>query len=728
MKKSKLNKALKILLSIFIMFAVIILILLVIFKIFISSMHDDMIDLNLKSAKNSLTSEVYALDSDGVFKEYKRFNNYNRIWVDFSKIPQHMKDAIVAIEDKRFYKHGGIDFIRTVGAFANVIVGKKSYGGSTLTQQLVKNITDDNEVSFSRKIREMARAIRLEEKFSKDEILETYLNIVNFGAGTSGVQSAANIYFNKDIEECSIAECAAIAAITQNPSVYNPLVNPEKNKKRREIIINEMYSQKKISKVEYENSLKESKNLKFLKTKSKENKHTTFIKNWYIETMCKDIINDISSKYKIKKSMAEDILYSGGLKIYSCIDPDAQEIAEQTIMELSPVIRDLELGYMMIGYDGRILAILGSSKKKVANLIYNRAISAKRQPGSVIKPISVYAPAIDYGIFTYSSKIPDEPLKIDFDGSGVLKNWPKNWYKHYKGEVTLQWAVEKSANAPAAQVLNVIGLEKSFKFLTEKLKFSSLDISDSTSFSALAAGGTHIGVTVKEIASAFQIFGNGGKFFNLKTYDYVTDKDGKVLLDNRNNWYIQVINEVPAYIVNRLLLQVVRGDEGTGKMANIKGVEVVGKTGTTTKNYDCWFAGLTATFAAVCLFCNDIPKSIYDTTISIKFWERVGVKYNAKKYKENSVLKHEFSRPSNGLLIIPFCPQTGLLANENCPIKKTGYYSNLNVPSFCHAHGGQRQEEIFTIDEPVEEQTNESQVLEDSVEVPLPVEEESEVN
>ena len=686
--KSKTWKGIKILLITLTVFMGIIFSVFICFRIYIVSIKDDLIDLNLKSLKSGSSSKIYALNKSGDFEEYKEITgNFNRIWVDFQKIPKYMKDVIVAMEDKRFYKHGGIDFTRTLSATAKAIIGKRGYGGSTITQQLVKNLTNDSEATFERKFREIGRAFRLEDRMSKDEILEMYLNIVNFGAGSSGVQAASNIYFDKNIEDCSLAECAAIAVITKNPSKYNPLTHPDENKTRRKVAIKEMFNQQMISKEECDNALKESESLKFSKTQSKTSKNKkSVIRNWYVESLYANVVTDLSLKYNIKKEIAEEVVNSGGLKIYSCVDPDAQRIADETVKNslVMSKDKDLELGFMMIDYNGRILALLGSSKPKNANFIYNRALSSKRQPGSVIKPIAVYAPAIDSGLFSYSSKVKDEPLEIDFNGSGSLQKWPNNWYRSYKGEVTLQWAIEKSANAPAAQVLHLLGLNKSFNFLTKKLNFSSLDSSDAVSYASLATGGTHVGVTVREIVDAFQVFGNGGKFFNTNLYFYVTDKDGNVLLDNRSKNYNQVMSSENAYIVNRLLQQVICGIEGTGRSSNIIGYEIVGKTGTTNNDLDSWFVGLSPSCLGAIWTGYDQPKRIKDTPAAIRIWKHIMSEY--LKLIDSPL---EFSRPS-GVKIIPYCEDTGCLANENCPNKKIGYYSNSLTPDYCTTHSGER--------------------------------------
>ena len=493
------------------------------------SLLENDIALNITSSKVPLTSFIYcrencddSSENNNNFVEYQKiYSLENRVWVEFSEIPKHMKDAIISIEDKRFYDHGGIDLKRTTGAILNFAKGSKTYGGSTLTQQLIKNITEDNEVSLTRKLREIFRALELERRYSKDEILECYLNIVNFGGGSRGVETAANLYFNKSIRDCSIAECAAIAGITQNPAAYNPLYHPDNNKTRREIVLKEMYEQNRISVEEYNNALEESNNMKFedYSKKTVEELSNGHINNWYVETLLKDITNDLCEKYSIGKAAAENMIYSQGLKIYSCVDSNAQNILENTLRnsKIMPTDKNLELGYTMMDFNGRILATVGSRKEKTGNLLYDRANNARRQPGSTIKPISAYAPIIDQNIYNYSSLIPDQPVKV-MNSKGEYIDWPTNWYKSYKGHVTLQWAIEKSANAPVAQLVNLLTPAKSYEFLTKKLGFTSLDSSDATSLSALATGGTHYGVTPREMTSAFQIFGNGGKFYKSHTY------------------------------------------------------------------------------------------------------------------------------------------------------------------------------------------------------------------
>ena len=513
--------------------------------------------------------------------------------------------------------------------------------------------------------------------------MESYLNVVNFGGGNRGVQAAANSYFNKNIQDCSLAQCAAIAGITQNPTAYNPLFHPEKNKSRREIVLKEMLEQEKISQDEYNTAKEESDNMKFEGSgnNSSQNSNTQNTRNWYMEVLLKDVISDLCEKYNIGKSTAEDMIYKQGLKIYSAMDVKAQKIAEDSLKNSSvmPSDKNLELGYIMMGLDGRILATIGSRKEKTGNLLYDRACGAKRQPGSTIKPISAYAPAIDCGMYNYSSLIPDEPLQVE-TGHGV-RNWPDNWYKSYKGKVTLQWAIEKSANAPVAQVVKALTPAKSYDFLTKKLKINSLDSSDAVSLAALATGGTHYGVTPREMTNAFQIFGNGGKFRKSYTYFYVTDRNDKVILDNRESPAEQVIAPTTANIMNRLLRNVVIGPEGTGRSANIPGWEIVGKTGTTNDDYDSWFIGMSPYAVAGIWTGYDNPKRIHETTAAIRIWKHIMTKYLEGKQNIN------FTFDKN-TVTATYCKQSGDLATSFCPSTATGYYSASAMPSACGSHSG----------------------------------------
>lgn len=655
-----------------------------IFVGYIISVVNDRVEYDVRANKLQLTSIIYVMDENGKMKEYnKAYSAENRIWVDFNEMPKYMKDAIIAIEDKRFYAHHGVDWIRTVGAVCNLALGTGSYGGSTLTQQAIKNLTGENDVSITRKIKEIFRAINFEKEYSKDEILELYLNIVNFGNGCRGVQAAANTYFDKDIKNCSLAECAAIAGITQNPTKYNPLLYPENNQERRETVLSEMLDQGKIGQDEFDRAMEESRELVFSKSHKPESVAANVpIRNWYVEALFKDIVEDLMAKYKISRASAQDILFKQGLKIYCAVDEKAQSAAESVISteSLMPKDKNLELGYMMMNYDGRVLASVGSRSKKTGNMLFDRANSAKRQAGSCIKPISVYAPAIDMGLYNYGSVVKDEPLP-NFYGRG--KPGPNNWYKSYKGRVPLVWAIQQSANAPAAQTLQELTYQKSFDFLTQKLGFAHLDPEDRTSGGALALGGFHGGATVREMTAAFQIFGNGGMYNKPYTYFYVLDRNGKVLLDNRDNIGRRAISSQTATIMNRLLRQVIVA--GTGRGADIENWEVVGKTGTTNDDKDSWFVGLTPEAVAGIWTGYDSPKRIRETAYAKRIWREIMVRFlegkAAKTYNFDPNVRTcryqlnsgEFAATDDGT-----ATAIGYFANNDMP---KGYVEYSNMPN-----------------------------------------------
>ena len=674
----------KILLSVISIFGITSLVIASYAIFYVASMSNEKIPYDVAAAKLKLTSVVYVNGEDGQPKEYDRaYNIENREWVDYQDIPQQMKDAIISIEDRRFWDHKGVDWTRTAGAALNLLIGRSSYGGSTLTQQLIKNLTEDNEVSVNRKVKEIFRALNFEKEHSKDEILEAYLNVVNFGNGCRGVQAASKMYFNKEIKDCSIAECAAIAGITQNPSKYNPLIYPENNKIRRELVIKEMKSQGRISQEEYDQAKKDSESMKFKVIETDEDNSSSIpVRDWYTEALFNDVVNDLCEKFSIGKSAASEMLYTQGLKIYSAMDTKAQNIAESVILDpnLTPKDEKLEIGYLMMDYDGRILASIGSRKKKMGNLWFDRANGAKRQPGSAIKPIGVYAPAINYGLYNYSSVLPDAPVENFFSDG---KPGPVNWYKSYKGTMLLKDAIEISANAPAVHVLKKLTPKKSYEFLTSKLKFQNISKNDMNSLGALSLGGLESGVTVKEMTSAFQIFGNGGVYHKPYTYFYVLDRNGKILLDNRDKIGEQAITSKTATIMNRLLKNVMTN--GTGRAASISGWDVIGKTGTTNDTKDSWLVAGTPYAMAGIWLGYDSPKEIKEIRYTMSIWKKIMEKYLVgKKSKEFELDSSVISKA--------YCTQTGMISGA-CPSSSIGYYSSDNMPPVCTTHGGVPVEE-----------------------------------
>ncbi len=651
-------------------------------SIYIFTLASEPTGIDLKAKSLNQTSFIYIKDDEtGEFKEYQTlYSTENRIWVDNQDIPQAMKDAVVAIEDKRFYEHNGVDWARTLSAVVNLATGEDTYGGSTITQQLIKNITDDNEVSINRKLREICKALKLEDEYTKDQILEAYLNVVNFGNNCQGVESAAQLYFDKSIKDCSIAECAAIAGITQNPSLWNPLVYPDNNKQRREIVINEMYDQGKITKSEYDNAMKESANMTFVgfKNTKEDDDDNDYVQNWYIDQVFYDLREDLALYYNISEEAASEKLYTEGLKIYCAMDEKMQSYMEEAAQSIDKSYDyDLQIGSVLMGFDGRVIATVGSSKKKTQALEWDRATHSKLQPGSSIKPVIVYPYAIDNKLLYYSSVVKDEPVDNWKYENGQLVSGPNNVYYGYKGDMLLPDAIEWSSNATAVQTMNLIGGPSvAYEQAVTKMGFKSLSEQDTQNTGALSMGGMNGGVSVREMAASYNYLGNGGLYYEPYTYYYVTDSEDNIIIDNREAVPKQAYSAETASIMNRLLSYNVTNSAHTNaQYSRISGWDIIGKTGTTDEDKDSWFCGLSpyATMATWCGF--DQPASISNTSTSARFFSNVMGKYlEGKEQKEYNL--------SPNLVEAQYNPYNGLIVTTDSPMGKyIGYYTEDNMPA-----------------------------------------------
>lgn len=661
-------------------------------SIYIFTIASEPTGIDLKAKSLNQTSHIYVMDGDSKnYKEYQSlYDTENRIWVDNQDIPQAMKDAEVAIEDKRFYDHHGVDWVRTFSAVVNLATGKDTYGGSTITQQLIKNITDDNEVSLTRKLREICKALKLEEEYTKDQILEAYLNVVNFGNNCNGVESAAQLYFGKSIKDCSIAECAAIAGITQNPSLWNPLVYPENNKERREIILDEMYEQGKITKEEYEEAMKESANMKFVGFQvddDSDDDDDGYVQNWYIDELFYDLQEDLAVYYNISESAAAEKLYTEGLKIYCAMDEDTQNYIESEALKIDKSYDpELQIGSTVMGFDGRVIATVGSSKRKVQALEWDRATHSSLQPGSSIKPVVVYPYAIETKKLYYSSMILDEPVdNYKLDKNGNLVPGPDNAYQYYKGNMSLPDAILWSSNATAAQTEVLIGgPEVAYEQAVTKMGLSHLSEQDAEIMGALTIGGTNGGVTVREMAAAYTYLANNGLYYEPYTYYYVTDSEDNIILDNRDTIPKQAYSAETAGIMNRLLHYNVENCSGETKAmyARIDGWDIIGKTGTTDFDRDSWFCGVSP-YAVMATWCGfDQPDTITDNGKSVpaKFFANIMGQYLKGKEKKQYTI-------SPNLIEAQYNPYTGLIVStDNVYGKYVGYYTEDNMPSFGGAY------------------------------------------
>ncbi len=626
------------------------------------------------------TSFVYAQDENGVDRELMEFYNIeNRVWVDYKNIPAAMVKAITAIEDKRFFEHEGVDWQGVLNGIRGLITGG-GRGGSTITQQLIKNITGENQVSLNRKIKEIFSALALEKKYSKEQILESYLNIVNFGSGCRGVQAAATTYFDKDIEDCSIAECATIAGITQNPSYFNPFIFPEHNKERRELILSEMLDQGKITQEEYDQAMKESAKMKFTYSDDQDDEKTerSGIWDWYTDAMFEKLVAELKETLGCTSEVAEMMIYQGGIKIHSAVDARAQRICEEVYSnpEMRPEDHDILSGIYMIGYNGRVLATVGSFEEKEGNRVWSNAIDAGRQIGSSIKPLAVYSQALERGMINYSSSVSDEPIENYFpDG----KPGPNNFGGYTSKKETVAYALEVSLNVPAARLCSQLTPMASYTFLTEKLGFRHLDPEqDPYSLAAMALGGVAGGITMEELGSGFTIFGNGGQYYEPYYYFYVEDHDGKIIIDHREDHGEQVISTETATIMNKLLKNVMYGYSGTGYGYSVDGWECFGKTGTTDDNRDATMVGGTPACVAAIWTGYDIPEELPSTRYPRILWKEIMTQYLEDKNPDD----YSFVLDDD-IISATYCKDTGLLAGTTCKKTATGWYEKGHLPQTC---------------------------------------------
>lgn len=656
-------------------------------------------ELDISNFKMNFTSFVYYTDPEtGDLVEMDRlYDNENRIWVGYDQIPQYMKDAVVAIEDERFYSHKGYDTKRIIGAVFNTLKkGDYGYGASTITQQLVKNLTGEDDVNIERKIQEIYRAVKLEKKYSKEDILELYLNTIYLSQQCNGVQSAANVYFDKDVSELTLAECASLAGITQYPSLYDPIVNPQKNKEKQELVLSKMLELGKISQAEYDAAIHEK-----LIFANKDAEETVILSNsYFVDTVIDEVLRDLQSEYGYTRQVALKMLYSGGLQIYTTVDINVQKTLESIYADNNNFPKETgeaqpESAAVVIDpATGNIVGLVGGRGEKSASRTLNRATDTLRQPGSTIKPIAVYAPAIEYGHITPNSTIVDGPISIN--------NWsPTNSGKGYSGPVSIKTAVAKSLNTVAVKVLQKITLNTSFDFLTKNLGITSLvenelrngEVYSDKQFPSLALGGLTDGVSVVEMCAAYATFANNGKYNPPTTYTQVLNHKGEVILEkNQEQTEKTAMSEMTAYQMTQLLQGVIQS--GTGTSAKLDNMPAAGKTGTTDKDKDRWFIGYTPYYVTAVWFGFDQPKSLgYNTNPAIPLWRSImNAIHQDKEYKT-------FTMPSDSNVseTIKICSVSGKRATALCSLDIRGnmvkYISSddENIPSgSCTVHKSYR--------------------------------------
>ncbi len=663
-------------------------------------------DFGLLDAENlefGTSSRVYYLDSQSGEEVYVATltDGANREWVDYEKIPKDMKDAFVAVEDERFYKHSGFDLLRTTKATVMYAWGKvtgkgSDFGGSTITQQLIKNVGGDWENSPTRKIKEISQAVNLEKQLDKDEILELYLNVINLSNGCYGVQSAAMELFGKNVSELNLAECASIAGITQNPSYYDPLRNPQNNKNKQKIVLDKMLELGYIDKGEYDEAL----NYELSFRKSQTNDSNIKINDYYIEYLTDRLVEDFM-EMGYSREIARRKAVSGGLKIITTVNPKVQSAIDEvyeneerciSIFGYRPGAENTPQSAMVVldAKTGAIAGMSGGLGKKNANLILNRA-TIPRQSGSSIKPISVYAPAIDEEVIHASTLYSDNPE--DFNG------WsPKNSYSDGGGSKTVQLALQKSSNIIAARVLRDLGISKSYNHLERHLGITSLT-DDDKNLPALALGGLTKGIAPIEMAAAYTPFTNEGVYTQPYIYTKVYDRTGKVVIKHTPQTN-QAISPQTAYIMTQLLRRVVTS--GTGTLAQLDGgIFTAGKTGTTDANKDKWFIGFSPNY--ICAVWHGYDKNL--VVSSHTSGSQLAFKAVMDKAHQGEKIKKAPSAP-DGIVMLTVCASTGKLASSGCNGISLPFTEDNKPKKYC-SHQAKPQtddngEIVVNLDEPAE--------------------------
>jgi penicillin-binding protein 1A len=533
-----------------------------------------------KKLKDSFSSVIYDINGE----EITEVGQVKRTYVPYDDIPKILEEAVLATEDARFYEHNGVDIIRLGGALlANVQEGFGAEGGSTITQQVIKNSLLTTEKTITRKVQEVWLAFQLEQKYSKQEIIEMYLNKIYFPGNVYGVAQAAESFYGKDLSELELHEAAMIAGIPQSPNNYNPRTNPEGAEKRRNIVLTLMAKHGFITEAEADEAKKIPVQSTVIEPTEKANPYHAFVE---------EVIEEVKEKTDIDAG-------SAGLKIYTTLDPKAQDTVENALNgdTLNYPDDKLQAGIALIDTQtGEIRAIGGGRNQPVGG--YNYATDTRRQPGSTIKPILDYGPAIEHLEFTSTyDQIIDEPYTYS-DGKTPINNWDRD----YKGQMSIRQALADSRNIPALKALQKVGLEKAQDF-AQGLGIPLPEIHES-----YAIGGFKHGVSPLQMAGAFSAFGNNGIFIEPHAVKKIVLSDGTEISLAPDPE--PAMSDYTAFMITDMMKSVV--EYGTGQSVAIPGVNIAGKTGTTNftdddrAKYnipsgaakDAWFVGYNPNYTA----------------------------------------------------------------------------------------------------------------------------------
>ncbi len=615
----------------------------------------------------NITSFVYDKDGNEIGSF---FDSENRVMIKYEEIPQIVVDAITSIEDERFFSHHGVDLKRTIAAIGTYIIngGNSAFGGSTITQQLIKNVENDDEVAWQRKIREWYRAIMLEKILSKEKIFEAYVNTIYFGDGASGIEVASQNYFGKSVKDVNIAEAAVLAAVIQSPESTNPYSDDESKQKlldRQKLVLDQMLKLGKIDQAQYD----EAKNYQ-IAFKKEEVEVSSTVQSYFVDAIFEQVLKDLMDQEGISEGVATKRLLTDGLKIYTTQDSKVQKAIDDAYADDKIFYTDKQGDFMqgaMVVIEqstGNVVGLTGGAGEKTGARVLNRAF-VKRQPGSTMKPFGAYGPAMEQGLLSPGSGIDDSPITIG--------NWsPGNYYAGFNGYVTVRDAIKKSMNLPAVRANRLVDINYAFNF-AKNVGLKSLVDSDKNTAS-LALGGLTYGVTPLELASAYATIANGGIYIEPKLYTKVVDKDGKEILTTKTVAK-KAMEDSTAYLLTSCLQSVTSSAGGTANgYVKTPGIDVAGKTGNTNDDYDRWFAGFTPYYTIAAWEGYDKNK-----TIGRKYPYASITLFNTVM---NAITKDlpdkKFVQPDS-VTTAALCKVSGLVATEACRLDPRGDQTNVDL-------------------------------------------------
>lgn len=634
---------------------------------------------DLTQTEEVQTSFVYDIEGN-IISKLTGTENVDRVYVSFSEVKDtYIEEAIISIEDERFYTHSGIDIKRIGSAVLSALAngGTATYGGSTITQQTVKLISGQDQHSTSRKVQEWFSAMSLEQDLSKDEILELYINLAPMGNNFVGIEAAAQNYFGKKASELSLPECAFLAGLPKSPSYYNPLRETGRRNalRRMRIVLSKMYELGYITEEEYNDALNEE-----LVFKTEQATTSTQINSYFAEYAVQEVIRDLCEQRNISTSLATTIVYNRGYHIYTTLEPDVQAVMDeafrtQSLFQSDPsILWDLpekpQGGMVVINVEtGAIAGMQGGYGPKTVNLGLNRAVSAYRSPGSSIKPLIDYGPALELQLITPSMIYIDEESHLNPNNPDQV--WPLNSDRSYAGPMTVRQAVAKSKNTIAVKVWNDVGGETALWFLQQV----GIDKTDEGVYPAQAIGAFTVGVTPLQMSAAYATFASGGTYCEPYSYTKVLDSDGETVLESNPARY-RVYSMETTYLMSTMLQDVIGYGTAAGTAETIydcngNRIPSGGKTGTTDDNLDKWFCGYTPYYSAAVWYGYDnrlrqtvVPTG--DRSNAIKIWSYVMTRIHAD-------IECNVGWPKPGTIIEMTVCSSGYCATEYCEEAGTTY-------------------------------------------------------